>query len=108
MEINRKALESKIALLTQKLASEEEISKKKIEKLKQDVTALTKRNIELSAEADKAREDLQGIVNKSEESFNKLKDLLFEKNDLELKYNQSLAMVESENEHIKKLNIRIS
>jgi hypothetical protein len=43
-----------------------------------------------------------------EDTFNKLKDQLFERNDLELRYNQSLSVVESETDHIKKLNIRIS
>jgi hypothetical protein len=43
-----------------------------------------------------------------EDTFNKLKDQLFERNNLEPKYNQSLSVVESETDHIKKLNIRIS
>lgn len=43
-----------------------------------------------------------------EDTFAKLKDQLFERNDLELRYNQSLSVVESETDHIKKLNIRIS
>lgn len=33
---------------------------------------------------------------------------MFERNDLELRYNQSLSVVQSETDHIKKLNIKIS
>ena len=38
----------------------------------------------------------------------KIKDHLFERNDLELKYHQSLSVVENETDHIKQLNIKIS
>ena len=38
----------------------------------------------------------------------KIKDHLFERNDLELKYSQSLNVVESETDHIKQLSIKIS
>ena len=45
--LTKKGLESKVNLLTQKLASETEISKKKIEKFQEDVRALSLRNLEL-------------------------------------------------------------
>ena len=38
---------------------------------------------------------MQKAANKYEEALLKLKDLMFEKNDLDLKYNQSLAVVEN-------------
>ena len=40
--------------------------------------------------------------------MSKVKDHIFERNDLELKYNQSLNVVENETDHIRNLNIRIS
>lgn len=43
-----------------------------------------------------------------EESFHKLKNEIFERNDLELRYRQSLTVVESETDHIKNLTIKIS
>ena len=93
--LTKKGLESKVNLLTQKLASEGEIGRKKIEKLQQDVNALTMRNHELKEETEKAREDMQRSSIKYEDTFGKLKDLMFEKNDLDLKYTQSLAVVEN-------------
>ena len=43
-----------------------------------------------------------------DETMSKIKDHVFERNDLELKYTQSLNVVESETGHIKHLNIKIS
>ncbi len=104
----RKALESRLATLSQKLQSEEEAGRKRQEKWLQEVRGLEgeARGWRLEAEGRQAEAARLGAL--YEEAFSKLKDQLFERNDLELKYNQSLSVVEAENDHIKQLNIRIS
>ena len=106
--ITKKALESRLAILSQKLLSDEEISRKKQEKSLQEIKALQQDASHYKLEAENKRAEAARYAALYEETFNKLKDQLFERNDLELKYNQSLSVVESENDHIKELNIRIS
>ena len=43
-----------------------------------------------------------------DETFMQLKNERFEKGNLDLRYKQSLTVMESENEHIKQLNIKMS
>ena len=43
-----------------------------------------------------------------DETFMQLKNEKFERGNLDLRYKQSLTVMESENEHIKQLNIKMS
>ena len=84
------------------------MSKKKVARLQEELSAVEKERKALREEIELRRADSNKYVTLYEEAMARIKDHVFERNDLELRYNQSLNVVESETDHIKKLSIRIS
>lgn len=106
--ITKRTLDSKIALLNQKITSDEEMYKKKVASLEEELAVVERERKSIRQEIEVRRAEASRYMLLYEETMSKVKDHIFERNDLELKYNQSLNVVENETDHIRNLNIRIS
>ena len=108
MSIEVKNLKSAKGLLEKRIKSDGENSKKKIEQLTKERDDLEQREAEKSVILKEVQAEFETVRENFKKTFEEVKNEKFERKNLDLRYKQSLQVVESDSGHITELNRTIS